>query len=110
MGCASEDSFTKDDIDDNDFIMIDSLQIMAAGSEWAIMLGSLKTTTLDSLYVTELLEEVKKFITEAVAGSTAKGYSGHWKHWFSFAEEHGLVALPANPDCLCLLSTPLYYL
>ena len=81
--------------------MIDLLQIMAPGSEQAVMLGQLKTTTVDSPYVAALLEEVKIVVTEAVAGSTAKGYAGHWKRWLAFAGEHGLVPLPADPDCLC---------
>ena len=77
MGCASKVSFTKDFVDDYDFIVIDSLQIMAPGSEQAVMLGQLKTTTVDSPYVAALLEEVKIVVTEAMAGSTVKGYSGH---------------------------------
>ena len=45
-----------------------------------------------------LLQELKEVIVEAVADSTAKGYD---RYWLSFAEEHGLVPLPADPDLLC---------
>ena len=65
------------------------------------MLLQLTTERADLPYVSKLLEEVKAVLTEAVAGSTTKGYSGHWKCWVAFAEEQGLVSLPAHLDHLC---------
>ena len=72
-----------------------------AGSEQAVLLGQIQTTSVNSPYVAVLLEEVKVVLSEAVAGSTARGYAGHWKRWVSFAQEHSLVPLPADPDVLC---------
>ncbi len=66
-----------------------------------LLLGQIQTVTVDSPYVKALLEEVKVALTEAVAGSSAKGYSGHWRRWVAFAEEHHLVPLSADPDVLC---------
>ena len=72
-----------------------------ARSEQAIMLGSLSTVPVESEYVAGLLQEVKVLLTEAVAGSTAKGYANHWKRWLAFLEEHNLVHIPAYVDHLC---------
>ncbi len=72
-----------------------------ARSEQQLLLGQIETVTVDSPYVKALLEEVKVVLTEAVAGSSARGYSGHWRRWLSFAEEHHLVPIPAEPDVLC---------
>ncbi len=59
-----------------------------AGSEQQLLLGQIETVTVNSPYVKALLEEVKVVLTEAVAGSSSRGYSGHWRRWLAFAEEH----------------------
>ena len=79
--------------------MIDFIQKMDCGQ--AIMLGCLSTDRVQSEYVNVLLSEVEVLLTEAVAGSTAAGYAGHWKRWLNFASKHGLVPIPANVDHLC---------
>ena len=65
------------------------------------MLGCLSTDRVQSDYVNGLLSEVEVLLMEAVAGSTATGYAGHWKRWLAFCTEYGLVPIPANVDHLC---------
>ena len=80
MGCFQKNSFSEEflfTVDAYDFIMNDFIQIMASGR--AVMLCCLSTERLASGYVNGLLSEVEVLLTEALAGSTASGYAGHWK-------------------------------
>ena len=86
-------------VDVYDFIMNDVIQKMERGR--AVMLGCLSTERVQDEYVNALMREVEVLLTEAVAGSTATGYAGHWKRWLSFAAEHGLHPIPAHVDHLC---------
>ena len=92
-----EESFCYVDV--YDFILNDFIQIMASGR--AVMLGCFSTERVQSEYVNGLLCEVEVLLTEAVAGSTANGYAGHWKRWLAFCAEHGLVPIPAEVDHIC---------
>ncbi len=71
-----------------------------AGSERQLLLDQVQTVPVVSPYVSSLLQEVKVLVAESIVGSSAKGYAGHWKRWLSFAAEHDLVAIPAEPDVL----------
>ncbi len=71
-----------------------------AGCERQLLLEQVETVNVHSPYVKNLLQEVKVLVSESVAGSSAKGYSGHRKRWLAFADEHGLVPVPAEPDVL----------
>ena len=66
-----------------------------AGSERQLLLEQVETVPVNSPYVNSLLQEVKVLVSESVAGSSAKGYAGHWKRWLAFAAEHDLVPIPA---------------
>ena len=56
---------------------------------------------MQSGYVNGLLSEVEVLLTEALAGSTAAWYAGHWKRWLNFASKQELVPISANVDHLC---------
>merc|ERR1712082_294765 len=81
-------------------LVISSSPTDMAGSERQLLLEQVETVSVNSPYVNSLLQEVKVLVSESIAGSSAKGYAGHWKRWLAFAAEHDLVPIPAEPDVL----------
>ena len=108
VGCVMKNSFCEESlyyVDVYDLILNDFIQTMASGR--AVMLGRFSTKRVRSDYVNGLLREVEVLLKEALSGSTAYGYAGHWKRWLAFCAEHELVPISAEVDQICAYSVHL---
>lgn len=42
-----------------------------------------------------------EFMTASMAAETIRGYSRDWRNWVDYAQSHGLIVLPADPQHVC---------
>lgn len=77
------------------------------GTQSASLNSEIELVETSLVRPTDLAERARTFATASRSTSTLTAYESDWRHFVAWTAEHGLEALPADPETVALYATDL---